>query len=123
LVVSGSAAGDARDFMVGAAVHDRVALQLGLDPAVLFDEAAAWAGPAGDLLQAFGRRQDVTLEALDGGKWRPSTDQDSSQRDTDHTLLGPVTALALCQPGVGSMVPVDTDCSPLPAPAVSGHYW
>ena len=60
----GAAASDARDFMVGTAVHYHVALQLGLDPAVLFDEAAAWAGPAGDLLQAFGRRQDMTLEAF-----------------------------------------------------------
>jgi hypothetical protein len=64
LVLSGSAASDARDFMVGAAVHYHVALRLGLDPAVLFDEATAWAGPAGDLFQAFGRRQDVTLEAF-----------------------------------------------------------
>jgi hypothetical protein len=64
LVLSGSAASDERDFMVGAAVHHHVARQLGLDPAVLFDEAAAYAGPAGDLLQAFGRRQDVTLQAF-----------------------------------------------------------
>jgi hypothetical protein len=70
LVLSGSAASDARDFMVGAAVHHHVALQLGLDPAVLFAEAAAYAGPAGELLQAFGRRQDVTLEAFG---WREVT--------------------------------------------------
>jgi hypothetical protein len=67
LVLSGSAASDARDFMVGAAVHHHVALQLGLDPTVLFDEAAAYAGPAAEALRAFGRRQDVTLERFE---WR-----------------------------------------------------
>jgi hypothetical protein len=67
LVLSGSAASDARDFMVAAAVHHHVALQLGQDPAELFDEAATYAGPAGELLQAFGRRQDVTLKAF---AWR-----------------------------------------------------
>jgi hypothetical protein len=45
-----------------AAPH--VALQLGQDPALLFDEAAAYAGPARELLQAFGHRQDVTVEAF-----------------------------------------------------------
>jgi hypothetical protein len=64
LVLSGSAARDERDFMVGAAVHHHVARQLGRDPAVLFDDAAAYAGPAKELLQAFGHRQDVTLEAF-----------------------------------------------------------
>ena len=64
MVLSGSAAVDELDFMVGAAVHHHVALQLGQDPAVLFDEAAAYAGPARELLQVFGRRQDVTLEAF-----------------------------------------------------------
>ena len=58
--------GDARDTMVGLAVHHVVAQRIGVVPAALFDEIAARlpGGPVPDLLRSFGSRQDITPEAF-----------------------------------------------------------
>lgn len=57
--------GDPRDLMITVAAHHHVARELGLAPAELFDEAAAYADPdTADLLRVFGRRTDVTLQAF-----------------------------------------------------------
>jgi hypothetical protein len=58
--------GDARDMMVGLAVHHVVAQQIGVVPSALFEEIASRlpSGPVPDLLRTFGRREDVTPEAF-----------------------------------------------------------
>jgi hypothetical protein len=60
---AGVADRDDRDVMVGlAALHD-AATRVGLDPAVEFARAAdGLPGERGDLVRAFGKRSDVTLE-------------------------------------------------------------
>jgi hypothetical protein len=57
---------DARDMMVGLALHYVVAQRIGVAPRALFTEVADRlpAGPARDLLRNFGERGDVTLEAF-----------------------------------------------------------
>jgi hypothetical protein len=57
---------DARDLMVGLALHHVVAQRLGQIPKVLFDDVASClpAGPVPELLRQFGARQDVTLRAF-----------------------------------------------------------
>lgn len=57
---------DARDMMVDLALHYVVAQRIGVAPRALFTEIAVRlpAGPDRDLLQTFGERRDVTLEAF-----------------------------------------------------------
>ncbi len=57
---------DARDWMVGAAVHHVVAQQLGVEASALFNDVADRLPPGAmaDLLREFGARRDVTLAAF-----------------------------------------------------------
>jgi hypothetical protein len=57
---------DARDDMVGLAVHHIVAQQIGADPRAVFEAIAGRLpdGPVSDLLRVFGARQEVTPEAF-----------------------------------------------------------
>lgn len=56
---------DARDLMIGVALHYHVAQQLGLTPTEVFDEAASYAAAdTADVLRTFGRRTDVTLKVF-----------------------------------------------------------
>ena len=57
---------DPRDVMVGLALHFDFARRLGGSPPVIFNEVADRFAecPIADLLQEFGARTDVTLEAF-----------------------------------------------------------
>jgi hypothetical protein len=56
---------DDRDVMVGVALHYHAAVQLGLRPAEVFDQAASYADPSvAELFRTFGARDDVTLAAF-----------------------------------------------------------
>jgi hypothetical protein len=55
---------DPRDIMVGLAPYLDAAQRLGLEPAELFERAAASGGRHADLIRTFGGRNDVTLDAF-----------------------------------------------------------
>lgn len=56
---------DWRDDLIAFAPYFCVAQELGLAPLALFDDAASYAVPSlGTVMQSFGRRRDITLEAF-----------------------------------------------------------